>query len=281
MLELNSEEYIDDKLKSLDLNQTLDDQSPKWLMNYKLSFMTLISGRKWFIFLLISMFPILISVLSGTYLLGSDTPRAAFMDVFMGIFYLLLFGWGALVVSLPLSADEISDNMMDLYIVRPIRRDVFWSSRWLANFTGLFLLNDLIATIYYVYFHAVDDMSTIFSDLDVLVEAFLFMFFATLTYGGLYLFVCSLGDKGFTLGVMLAIFEPYFLSLLFLDSSKYIPRNNLLRLADKIYGSDFTLDGFNNFPKSLDMAWALSYVGIFALIFLIGGALYYRRREFS
>ncbi|MHA2098256.1 MAG: hypothetical protein ACW99A_06190 [Candidatus Kariarchaeaceae archaeon] len=283
-IKINSQQYIDYQLRNLSPGELIQEQQPKFSINLMLSLRTLFSGRKWVIFVVISLLPMLISILASDPLFGNETPKEAFVDFFIGIFFLFLFGWGALVISLPISADDISDNMIDLYLVRPIRRDSFWLSRWIANFIGLFLLNLLIAFIYYLYFHLADTPEDIFSNLSLMVSVMIFLVFATLTYGGLYLVVGSIGDRGFTLGVVLAIFEPYFLSLLFLQSSRYIPRNNVLKMADMAFGSSFDLDDqpppLNSFPSSLTTLWAISYVLIFALIFLLLGTRYYRRRDF-
>lgn len=279
----NSTEYIDFQLRELTNNEILSDQKPKFMVNFTLSLRSLLSGRKWMIFVLISLMPMLISILSQDYLFGNPTPKDAFLDFYLGIFFLMLFGWGALVISLPLSADDISDHMIDLYVVRPIRRDVFWLSRWLADLIGLFCLNSLIATLYYVFFHLMDTPGDFGPNLDILLKAYAFTFVASLVYGGLYLLVGSLGDRGFTLGVFLAIFEPFFLSLLFLQNSRYIPRNNVLRIADYLFESDFDLNaesGFGGFPSSLTIWFAILYTFFFSGLIMVLGALYYRRREF-
>ncbi|MFX0114439.1 MAG: hypothetical protein ACFFB3_07815, partial [Candidatus Hodarchaeota archaeon] len=90
-------------------------------------------------------------------------------------------------------------------------------------------------------------------------------------------FVGFIGNRGFTLGVVLAIFELFLLSLLFLSDEPYIPRTNLQVIADDLFGSLY-----NYTPKGAeDLLFSWAYVGLLAVGSLVAGALYLRIRQFN
>ncbi|MHA2169529.1 MAG: hypothetical protein ACXAB7_06505 [Candidatus Kariarchaeaceae archaeon] len=288
-IKLNSDEYITQAIQTLPNTAVLLEQQDKFIVSMKIAMKSFIYGRKWQLYLAIAILPLAIALISGNRLLDDENnPQnapEAFVGFYFGFCFLILFGFGALLISQPLSADEISDNVVDLYLVRPIRRETYWLSRWIVSNLAIFFVNALIATIYYIYVHLVDE-STKFStefveNLDLLFFMLVFIAAATLTYGGLFLFVGFIGDRGFTLGIILALFEQFFLSLLFLADNRWIPRTNLTKIADRVLGDYLNYnEDYGNLPGSLSYFESWLYVIGFALIFLVVGATYLRRREF-
>jgi hypothetical protein len=228
------------------------------------------------------MLPLLLTLLVDDHLMGNVDAPSAFTDFYIGFFFMLLFNFGALMLALPLSADEISDNVTDLYLVRPIRREAFWLSKWIAVNLAIFTMNTLIALIYYTYFHLVDENTPFaegFSEnIALLINSLIFIFAASLTYGGIFLFVGFIGNRGFTFGIILALFEQFFLSMMFLADNKWIPRTNLLKIADKLFGKYFY---YEDAPGGLSLFDSWLYVIVFCIAFLFIGASYLRKRQFN
>lgn len=281
-IELNSEEYIDEAIRSLTNQEMVDEQTGKFLINISIGIKSLIYGRKWVLFLSISMLPLLLTLLVDDHLMENPDAPSAFTDFYIGFFFLLLFNFGCLMMALPLSADEISDHITDMYLVRPIKRETFWLSKWIVVNLAIFVLNATIALIYYTYFHLMDDSEDFLTgfgnNLDLLFYSLIFILAASLMYGGIFLFVGFIGNKGFTFGIILALFEQFFLSLLFLANNKWIPRTNMLKIADRLFGKYFE---YEDAPKGLSYFESWLYLIIFTAVFLVIGAAYLRRREFK
>ena len=104
-----------------------------------------------------------------------------------------------------------------------------------------------------------------------------FLIAATLSYSGIFLIVGFIGRRGFSLGVILCIFELFFLSLLFLEDEPYIPRTNLFVIADSLFSPTFTY----NSSKAPDLLFSLGYVAFMGIIWFILGAYYIKRRQFE
>ena len=116
-----------------------------------------------------------------------------------------MFTFGTLLISLPVSSDEVTDNVIDLYLVRPIRRDVFWTSRWITVNIGVFIINTAIVTFYWLYFNSVDEGTTGFYEgflqivlydtganhigLNTYWDMIILVAVATFTYSGLFLVI--------------------------------------------------------------------------------------------
>lgn len=282
---LNSDEYLDEAIRKLTSMETVSEQKGKLLVSVSIAIKSLIYGRKWVIYLSLAMLPLLLSLMVDDHLMGNPDGPAAFVDFLLGFFFFFLFTFGCLMLALPLSADEVTDHVTDLYLVRPVRRETMWISRWIVVNLAVFTINVLISTIYYIYFHLVDPNQS-FADkfvdnLVLLLAAYAFFAIATLTYAGLFLFVGFIGNKGFTLGMILALVEQFFLSLLFLKDNKWIPRTNLVHLADKFFGTYFDYDDYGTLPKGLSILESWLYLIVFTLVFLVVGARYLKKREFK
>ncbi|MCE7737266.1 MAG: hypothetical protein GPJ54_20425 [Candidatus Heimdallarchaeota archaeon] len=270
-----------------------DSQFPKILLSAKLGLFTLLNGRKWMIYVFIAIFPILISWVSRDYLFGSPDADTTFIDVYVGFFYIFMFTFGAMLISLPVSSDEISDNVIDLYLVRPISRDAYWTSRWIIVNIGVFIINAGIVTFYWLYFNIVDEglsglvdglLQIVFYDSDanhigfnIYWNMIWLVTLASFVYSGLFLLVGSIGNRGFTIGMMIALLETFFVSLLFLSGSEYIPRTHLNNVTYDIFKRDQVADLQTDFS----MHYAYAYIVSFSLIFYLLGLWYFRRKEFN
>jgi hypothetical protein len=104
------------------------------------------------------------------------------------------------------------------------------------------------------------------------------LFFAALMYGSLFTFVGMIGNRGFTFGVLLAMVETFFLSLLFLRDSKYIPRTHLQNVLDDLYGNFYY---YTSAPDGLDLIDSYLYFIIFSAITFAIGLLYFRQKQFD
>jgi len=258
--------------------QTTPNSLEKAFVSFELALKSCFYSRKWLIFLILALLPLGITLLVEDRLLGNPTVRSAFVDTFIGFQFLLFFTFSCLILALPMSADEISDHIIDLYLVRPIRREMLWAARWVAGSVAVLILNFVISIIYYTYFHVVEeDFSGLIDDVDLLGKTSIFLVAATLAYAGIFLLVGFIGNRGFTLGVFLAMFELFLLSLIFLTDEPYIPRTNILVIADSLFGSLYNYD-----PKGTpNLFFSWGYVGLLALGSFVAGALYLRIREFN
>jgi len=129
-----------------------------------------------------------------------------------------------LFIALPISSDEISDHVTDLYLVRPIRRETYWLSRVIATNIAVFGITMFIAIVYFVFFNVFDKPSNLIKDIDIMAKTTVFVLFASMVYSGLYLLVTSTKKSGFTYGIMFAVVEQFFLSALFLADSRWVPK---------------------------------------------------------
>jgi hypothetical protein len=80
-------------------------------------------------------------------------------------------------------------------------------------------------------------------------------------------------DWGFTLSLLIAIFDIVFVSLFFLNNSPIIPITNLNMIANSLLPDNF------NTPSDLTLTGAWLYVFIFTAVVFVCGALYIRMRE--
>ncbi len=257
----------------------------KLIISIKLAFRSLFFGKKWMVYTILALTPLLLTMLATDKLLGNDDAKAAYVDVFIGSILFLFFTFSCLLLSLPISGDEISDRFFELMIVRSIRRETLWLSRWIVVHVSVFLVNFGISIIYYVYFHLVDPNANIIddliSDLHLLEGTAIVILAGTLVYGGLFLTVAFIGRKGLSIGILLAIFELFFLGILFLDDEPYIPRTNLQVIADKSFGPLYTYTPSNPLKTLPDVIFSWTYVIIVAAAFFLIGMMYLKYREFN
>lgn len=253
-------------------------------VSIKLAMKSLIYSKKWLLYLILSLVPLFLTALSTDPLLGNSTAQSAYVDVFVGTILFLFFTFSCLLLALPVSGDEISDRFFELILVRPVRKEVLWTARWIVTHVSVFVLNFVIASMYFVYFHFVDDNSLTLDELarnvDLLQGTALLLMAATLIYGGLFLTVGFIGRRGLSIGIIIAIFELLFLNTLFLTDEPYIPRTHLQVIADHVFGSLYTYTPGQN--KVAPELWvSQTYTVIMALLFFIVGMFYLKYREYN
>ncbi len=254
------------------------------ILSVNLAFRSLIYSKKWLLYAILALVPMLLLSLTSNPLLSNDDAKEAYVDLFIGSILFLFFTFSCLLLSLPVSSDEISDRFFELLLVRPIRKEILWTSRWIVTHVSVLLLNFIISTLYYVFFHVSDPNAKLPDDLIgnayLLSSTFMLLVAATLIYGGMFLTVAFIGRRGFTIGILLAIFELLFLNTLFLQDEPYIPRTNLQVIADEVFGTLFTYNpSANKVAPELWFSWTYSILA--AMLFFFLGLLYLRYREYN
>lgn len=248
----------------------------KFVLSFELALKSLIFSRKWFLYIILGCVPLFFTLIGGDYLLGEATVKGAFLNMFMTFHFGFFFVFGTLMLMLPVSSDEIQDNVIDLFLIRPIRREVLYVARWLALVLANIVVNFFIVIIYYVFYHIADGANPL-SNIDVLMQAFLFLIPASLIYSGLFLLVGFMGRRGFSMGVFIAILELFFLSLLFLNDDPIIPRTNLKVIASELFGGAYNYSA-QGIP---DLTEALLYVIGVSVGLVVAGCLYFRQQQFD
>lgn len=279
MMEINSDAYIREFTRDKSPKELLLDQKSKFTNSVGIGFKSIFYGRKWFIYLGLQFFILAIILVFDTK--GYADPGAMYTYYLFENIFPLVFVFGCLILSQPISADEISDKTLDLYLVRPIKRETYWLSRVVVVNTVVFLLNALIYLVIFISFMAFskDGFSQSWNDnYKFFLNTLVLLVAGTLTYSSLFLLVGMIGNRGFTLGLFLAIFEPIFLSILFLSGNKYIPQTNIMRIVYELYGEDVIGLGLNT---DISYAYSWTYVLIFFVLVNIMGAYYLRRREIN
>jgi len=282
--EINSIQYIEDVIREKSVKEMVLDQQDKLINSIKIGFKTLFYSKKWVIYvaLAIMFLPVIIFIEIGIEegSIRIEHPDEAFVDIVFGMLFPIIFIFGCLLMSLPLSSDEISDHSIELYLVRPIKREVYWLSRWIVINVTVYCVNIIIYFVYFLFTHAFAEKGVfagIGENFDVFGGVAIFLLLATLIYSGTFLLVGMIGNRGLLLSFMLAIFELFFISMLFLSDSPYIPQNNLYEIANDILSDHVDFDT----PKDLKLWFAQIYVTIFPIVVFVLGAFYLRMREFK
>lgn len=256
-------------------------ESRKLWLSINYSMRTLFVGRKWLVYFALTMFPIAASLFSVDKYLGVNTATEAFVRNFRGTIVSFLFTFGALLISLPHTADEISDNIMEGYVVRPSRRDTIYTSRWIVSIVGIWIINSIVLIVYYFYFHIAGGDFTVSNFVDNLKYLFYgiyILFFSSLMYGSIFTLVGMIGNRGFTFGILIAMFETFLVNLLFLRDNKYIPRTNIEHLANELMGN---LYPYNSAPASMDLLFNYIYFFTFTIVTFALGIYYFRNKQFE
>jgi len=275
---INSPEYIANTLNSSD---DLATRLRRYKVSSLIAIKTLIYGRKWLIYLLLSLTFLIVPILSKDPLGPNPNAKAEFMIWFTQNFIPFLLPFGAFILSLPLTSDEISDNITELYLVRPISRENFYLSRVSMAILSTWIINDIIALIYYIAYFILDPTRGIS---DALQNYYLYtwsvyiMLLATIMYSTLFIFIGMLGSRGMVLGILVAIFDTAIAPNLFLVDSAAMPRTHLLHLTSEYFGS---LYNYTTAPKDMTLLSNHLYAVIFMLVSLVLGLLYFRSKEFT
>lgn len=256
------------------------------LMTIVLGMKSLVYSKKWFIYVLLSLAPFLFSVLSANKLgLNSSGQQANGLEAFISVTMNMQFGFfyvfGVLLLALPFTSDEITDHVMDLFLLRPVHKQVIFFTRYFLLVLANTIINGLLVIFYYIYYYYVDNRNMI-DGLGVLGNVILFFIIANLLYFALFLGIGFLGSKGFGIGVFVAIIELFFLSFLFLTDDALVPRTNLKIIAHNLLGTNFSYNGTSNFIPSLSSVNnAYLYILVVTIAFLAIGFLYFKRRDFD
>ena len=250
-------------------------------VSFMLASKSLIYSKKWLIYVFLSLAPFIFSILSADRLGGDSNGLQAFISVTMGMQFGFFYVFGVLLLALPFSSDEISDHIMDLYLIRPIHKEIIYFTRYVVLVLANTILNSLLVIFYYVYFYVVDNRDMV-ADLGILRGTLTFFIIANIIYSALFIGIGFIGPRGFGIGVFVAIVELFFLSFLFLQDDAIIPRTNLKIIAHEFLGSAFPYNGVNKMIAGYSSyVNAVIYVIVVTVGFLVAGFLYFKIRDFD
>lgn len=251
-------------------------------MAFELEIKSLIYSRKWIIYIILSLSPLLFSILNSNRLgLGNANGVEAFIDVVMNYQFGFFYVFGVLLFALPFTSDEITDHVMDLFLIKPVHKEVIYFTRYITLVLASTIINGLLVITYYVYYFLIDNRS-LDKNLGLLTNVILFFLIANLLYSALFLGIGFLGSKGFGIGVFVAIIELFALNILFLKNDPSVPRTNLQIIANNLFGNNFKYDYKNNFIPSLpSLTNAYLYIFVVTILLLAVGFLYFKRKDFD
>ena len=275
---INSTQYIEETIHAISVIKIVYDQQEKLINSVKIGFKTFFYSKKWLIYLVLAFMWIPVIIIIEDYDLKIEKPDEAFVNAMLDGLFPTIFIFGCLLLSLPLSADEISDHSIELYLVRPIKREVYWLSRWIVVNVVVYCVNILIYFAYYIFVHAFAEQGMfagIEENLLVFGKVAIILLLATLIYSGSFLLVGMIGNRGLLLSFMLAIFELFLIQFFFLNKNPYIPQNNIYEIANDLLPNLVDFDT----PDDLTLQNAWIYVTIFPIVVFFGGAFYLRMRE--
>lgn len=253
-------------------------------MTFELGLKSLIYSKKWLIYIILSLAPFLFSVFNSDRLgFGNENAVDAFIGVTMGMQFELFYVFGVLLLCLPFTSDEITDHVMDLFLIRPIHKEVIYFTRYINLVLASTVINGLLVIFYYVYYFLVDNRNMLdTTDLGLLVNVIFFFFIANILYSALFIGIGFLGSKGFAIGVFVAIIEIFFLNFLFLTNDPIVPRTNLRIIANDLLGANYTYDIKSTIIPSLSsLSNAYLYILVVSVIFSAIGYLYFKTRDFD
>jgi ABC-type transport system involved in multi-copper enzyme maturation permease subunit len=286
--EIKSTQDIENIIHAKDVKELILAQQDKLINSIIIGLKTLFYSKKWIIYMIIALMFLPVAILIEVVIEGGPLefkhPDEVFVDVIFDLLFPTIFIFGCLFISLPLSADEISAHSIELYLVRPIKREVYWLSRWIVINIAVYFVNIIIFLVYFLFVYAFAEQGLfvgIGGNLEVLSGVAVLLLLATLIYSGMFLLVGMIGNRGLLLGFLVAISELFFISLFFLSDNPYIPQNNIYRIAHDVLPDYFTRRDLNrrDVPKDLELWHAQIYVTIFPLVVFSLGAFYLRMRE--
>jgi hypothetical protein len=276
--EINSTQYFEDVLQDRTIKEIFFAQQSKLINSVIMGFKTIFYGKKWIIYVAFSLLNLIIIMLLEGPQAKFEDPTESFINVMFGWLFPSIFIFGCLILSLPLSNDEISDHTIDLFLVRPIKREVYWLSRWIVVNIVIYCVNIAIYFVYFLYFHAFASkgaFTSLGSDFYIFGRIAILLIPATLIYAGLFLFIGMIGNRGLLIGLLIAIFDVFIVGLFLLEENLYIPQSNLNRIAKNLLNKYIEIET----PEDLTLedAWLYSY--LFSIIVFACGAYYLRIRE--
>ena len=285
--EINSTQYIENAIRAKTVEELVFQQD-KLITSIKIGFMTLFYSKKWLIYMVLALIflpvIILIEIVIEDGYLEFNHADETFVDIVFKMLFPVIFIFGCILISLPLSADEISDHSIELYLVRPIKREIYWLSRWIVVNVSVYCINIIIYFVYFLFCHAFAIQGLfagIGGNLELFGKVAVLLLLTTLIYSGTFLLVGMIGNRGLLLSFTLAIFELFLISMFFLSDSPYIPQNNLYKIANDLLPNHFTTKDLDlrNVPEELKLQDAWIYVTIFPIVIFACGAFYLRMRE--
>ncbi|MHA2362836.1 MAG: hypothetical protein ACXAC7_02680 [Candidatus Hodarchaeales archaeon] len=263
------------------ITERMPTSMDKMRVTGELAFKTIFYSKKWIMYTIIALIPLFYTLFVEDKLLGAVDGSEAFIGIVLVQFY-IFFTFGCLFLALPVSSDEISDNVIDLYIIRPVRRELIYISRWIVLMISIILVNFLIATIYYTYYQFmdpnVDGVSGIIDNINMLFYALVLIIAFSLIYGSMFLFIGFIGEHGFTLGVLAAIFELFITGFLFLNDNPYMPRTNLQVIASELFPDKYFEYTVSGVP---DLFTSILYVIVSTVLFVAVGVYYFQNKEIN
>ena len=278
--EINSAQYIEEVIREKNVKEMVLNQQDKLINSIKIGFKTLLYSKKWLIYVALVMVFLPVVILQEGGSIAFDHPDETFVDIVFEMLFPTVFIFGCLLICLPISADEISDHSIELYLIKPIKREVYWFSRWIVVNIAVYCVNIILYFIYFLFTHAFATdgfFAGIGENLHVFGRVAIFLFLATMIYSGTFLMVGMIGNRGLLLCFIVAIFELFFVSMFFLSDSPFIPQNNLYEIANYILPDHFNFAT----PEELNLGSAQIYVTIFPIVVFFLGAFYLRIREFK
>ena len=245
-----------------------------------LNLKSIFSSRNWIFYAVLSLIPLLFSIPVNDKLLGASSGIDAFLGIIFTVQLTIFFTFGCLFITLPISSDEMSDHVIDLFITRPIRRELLYFSKWVSLIFSLVCVNFVIIVLYFIYFISVDPSMSVItglsSNLALLGKVALFIFLESLLYGSLFLIIGFIGSRGFSLGIFVAFFELFISNLLFLNQDKNMPRTNLTVIGEYLF-RDFLDKPTEGLPT---LEYSVFYILLVSLLLLLAGIFYIRKKEF-
>jgi ABC-type transport system involved in multi-copper enzyme maturation permease subunit len=237
----------------------------------------LIYSKKWIIYIILSLIPFIFSLLNANKL-GELNATETFVNFVINSQFGFFYVFGVLLLALPNTSDEITDHIMDLFLIRPIFKEIIFLVRYLIILLATSIINGFLILFYYIYFYVIDEKDMI-EDLNLLIGAIVFIIIANVIYSALFLGIGFIGSGGFRIGVFVAILELFFLNFLFLVDDPSLPRTNLKVIADRLFGDNFTYSVGNKVLP--DFSTSIIYIIVVTIVFLIIGLIYFKKREFN
>ncbi|MFW9987434.1 MAG: hypothetical protein ACFFC3_02145 [Candidatus Odinarchaeota archaeon] len=283
---INSKQYIEELVQDKNLKDKVLVQKEKLITSIKIGFKTFFYSKKWLIYIALAFLMLPVTILTQTISEGEslkfENPDEAFINTIFGmqLLYPVIFIFGCILLILPLSADEISEHSTELYLVRPIKRETYWLSRWIIANVIVYFVNIVIYFIYFLFIHAFAAegvFAGLGENLDIFTGIAIFLLLATLIYSGIFLAVGMIGNRGMLLMFTVAIFELFIISIIFLSDSPFIPQNNLYKIANDLLPDHLDLI----VPEDLELNFARIYVTILPIAIFFIGAFYLRMRQFK
>ena len=228
--------------------------------------------------MILILIPLFYSLLSNNRLFGNPNGTAAFVDYFMGMQIGFFFTLSVLFFSIPITSDEINENVFQLYLTQPASRVTLWGSRYVATVVFTVGFHFLANALYYLYFELIDTSENItklpeqvISNINIFFIALLLVIIGALIYSAIFVFIGFFTSKSLALGIFIAILETFLAQLLFLSNSDLLPLNHIKNIAGKLFPDTYyTYNAIqNSFIESTLMLVIILAIAIIANLILM------------